>query len=71
MAEMTEERARAILGVAIPTGERAEKYPGLDNLMHPRYEYLSYREGDPTATLDGEYTPDQLEAIAFWMRRHG
>lgn len=31
-------------------------------------EYLSVSSNDRTATLDGEFTPDELEAIALWMR---
>jgi hypothetical protein len=31
-------------------------------------EYLHWNQGDNTATLDGEFTADQLEAIAIWMR---
>ncbi|MEE7625455.1 hypothetical protein V3O24_04715 [Methylobacter sp. Wu8] len=30
--------------------------------------YLSWNKGDESATLDGEFTADDLEAIAWWMR---
>lgn len=31
-------------------------------------KYLSALEGDKHATLDGEFTADELDAIATWMR---
>ncbi len=33
--------------------------------------HLSWRPGDETAELDGDFTADELEAIAKWMREHG
>lgn len=30
--------------------------------------YLGWKRGDGHATLDGQFTPDDLEAIAWWMR---
>jgi len=30
--------------------------------------YLGWSYGDDEATLDGEFTADDLEAIAWWMR---
>jgi hypothetical protein len=30
--------------------------------------YLSWDIGDDKATLDGEFSADELEAIAWWMR---
>ena len=30
--------------------------------------YLSWNVNDGTATLDGEFTPEDLEAIAVYMR---
>jgi len=32
--------------------------------------YLAWSQGDATATLDGTFTADDLEAIAWWMRQH-
>jgi len=33
-------------------------------------EYMSYRAGDAKACLDGDFSADQLEAIALHMRAH-
>lgn len=58
---MTEQRAREILGEAVLS----------DGLYGGSGEYLSWpskgndHEG---ATLDGRFTADELEAIAWWMR---
>ena len=32
--------------------------------------YLAWWPGNDTATLDGSFTADDLEAIAWWMRNH-
>jgi len=32
------------------------------------FPYLSWRIGNKEATLDGEFTVDKLEAIAWWMK---
>lgn len=54
---MTEDQAAEILKEAIkPSG-------GLYNLGW----YLDW-SGQKTAVMDGEFTADQLEAIAWWMR---
>jgi hypothetical protein len=57
---MTEQRAREILGEAIQPNGR------LYNLSW--YLDWSERTEPDKATLDGEFTADQLEAIAWWMR---
>jgi hypothetical protein len=58
---MTEEDARAVLGESVqPDGT-------LDNLSLYLYYDPAVR---PTATLDGEFTIQDLEAIACWMRLH-
>lgn len=55
-----QEQARAHLAEEIqPDG-------GLHNLGW----YLSWHRGESTATLDGVFTADDLEAIATWMRAH-
>lgn len=41
------------------------------NLMWPRhggFPYVSYHKGTSGATLDGDFTADELEAIAIIMR---
>lgn len=57
---MNEERAREILGDAIyPKG------------LGVAGEYLEWEYGDDEACLDGHFTVDELEAIAWWMRNKG
>lgn len=59
--EMTEARAREILGAIIDEhGLYAD-----DN--RKSVLWLSPRE---TAKLSGRFTAEELEAIAFWMRRN-
>lgn len=37
-----------------------------------RQEYVCYQGGNPAeVTLDGRFTDDELEAIAWWMRNAG
>jgi hypothetical protein len=55
---MDETRALEILGDTI------SKDGGLYNLGH----YTAWNPGSETATLDCEFTADELEAIAWWMR---
>lgn len=59
MTEMTEARAREILGDKIRAKE-------LQSVSEP---YIAFF-GDGTASLEGDFTADELEAIAFWMRKH-
>lgn len=33
--------------------------------------YLGWNPHRPEAVLDGDFTADELEAIAWWMRNHG
>lgn len=40
-----------------------------DGKLHDMGWYLNWCPGMETATLDGEFTADDLEAIACWMRR--
>ena len=62
MSEMTEERAREILGDAIkPDGGLLQ--------VHEEGEFIEW-EPRQRATLDGRFTADKLEAIVFWMRKH-
>ena len=59
---MDETRARTILGDAL------DHEPNLTSIDG---EYLRWENRGgytPAACLDGEFTPDQLEAIAWWMR---
>ncbi len=58
---MNIERATEILGADVrqPDGS-------LDSLVW----YLCWRRGNGSATLDGSFTADELEAIAVWMRAH-
>lgn len=38
-----------------------------DRLMNVGW-YLSWAPGKEKATLDGDFTADELDAIAWWMR---
>lgn len=56
---MNEQRAREILKSAIkPSGALLD-----------RVAYMSWEPGDSDVVLDGQFTAEELEAIAFWMRR--
>lgn len=60
---MDEEKAKEILGNVI------EVDGGLHSLCSgEHFAYTNWFKGDETATLDGEFTADQLEAIAWWIR---
>lgn len=39
-----------------------------DGSLHSLSWYLFWEKGDVQATLDGDFTADELEAIAWWMR---
>ena len=57
---MGEEKAKAILGDLInPDGTLY----GLG-----RYIFWTPKKEDPRACLDGHFSADELEAIAWWMR---
>ena len=54
---MTEEIVRKLL----PINE--------DNSIGPSYgHYMCWHLGDETVTLDSDFTIEELEAIAWWMR---
>ena len=54
---MTETQARKILGAAIEIN---------DGLYDP--QDMAWNAGDEKITLDGEFSADKLEAIAWWMK---
>ncbi len=61
---MNEKKAREILGDAVnkPYGSGG---PGsISCLGH----YMAWSPGDGTITLDSEFSLDEIEAIAWWMR---
>ena len=33
-------------------------------------DYLRWMPGDETVEIDGHFTADQLEAVAWWMRKY-
>lgn len=39
-----------------------------DNSLGNGYRYLSWVVGEDEVTLDAEFSADELEAIAWWMR---
>jgi len=57
---MTEEQAREILDARNAIGND-------DGLLNGGW-YLVWSRGDKEACLDGDFTADELEAIAWWMR---
>ena len=61
MTEMTEERAREILGDAIQSDGSLYRIGGY-------IEWLTFRK---SVVLDSEFTAEELKAIAFWMEKHG
>ena len=58
---MNEDRARFILQACI------QDDGGLSSIGW----YLGWGVDDELAVLDGRFTPEELEAIAFWMRLKG
>lgn len=66
---MNEQLAREILGVI--TGAECIRADGslhgvIEDIQD--YEVLSWVPNDISATLDGTFSADELEAIAWWMR---
>ena len=61
---MNEERARLILNAWPKTIQD-------DESLYCCGWYLGWCLGDKEAVLDGRFTPEELEAIAFWMRLKG
>ena len=58
---MDESKAREILSSnLINIGE--------NNSLHSSGHYVDWYPTTKTATLDDEFTADELEAIAWWMR---
>lgn len=57
---MTYEEAKALLGDAIKP----------DGSFYSLGYYGLWSPGDDTATLDGEFTADELEAVAVVMRHN-
>lgn len=59
---MDEKRAREILGIDPPDSDRINDARNTSWIMWPRH-------GDrDLVLLDGSYTSDELEAIAWWMK---
>lgn len=58
---MDEETAKKLLGSAVKSGGG----------LHSVGWYLAWTPGDEDARLDGTFSADALEAIAWWMRNKG
>jgi hypothetical protein len=58
MSDMTEEKAREILGDSIK----------LDNNVRKSSPFIFWAPGYDMATLDGRFGPDELGAITWCMR---
>ena len=63
MSEMTEQRAREILGKTLVTDD----YIGLGD----RYYWSSLEPGYLCVNRKFAFSIDELEAIVFWMRANG
>jgi len=57
---MDRKQANKILG---------DKIKDPDGSLYSLKEYLRWKVGDKKASLDGNFTADDLEAIAWWMRK--
>jgi len=57
---MDRKQANKILG---------DKIKGPDGSLYSTKEYLNWNVGNEKATLDGNFTADELEATAWWMRK--
>ncbi|HEX8310704.1 MAG TPA: hypothetical protein VF614_05260 [Chthoniobacteraceae bacterium] len=55
---MNEQKAKEILGGMI----------GEDGSLKATGEFISWEPGESSVTLDGHFTVEELEAIAWWMR---
>jgi hypothetical protein len=60
---MDEAKATEILKDCIGAG-----CPPKNNQLHSLGWYLAWDPGDKEATLDGIFSAEELEAIAWWMR---
>ena len=58
---MNEDRARLIL----------KGYIQEDDSLEQHGWYMSWGTHEKDLVLDGRFTPEELEAIAFWMRLKG
>jgi hypothetical protein len=56
--EMDENKARSILGDAIKE----------DNHIHCLGHYMAWYPDEDKITLDCQFTADELEALAWWMK---
>lgn len=64
---MDEKRAREVLGRAI----QGDDIDLLGNSLYSESCFAQWHVGDERANLDGKFTLEQLEAIAWWMRNKG
>ena len=64
------ERRRKVITEAIARKILAESIQP-DKSLHEGTQYLHWNVGDNHATLDAEFSADELEAIAWWMRHNG
>ena len=55
---MDEQKAREILGNKVKPG----------NLLYHLAPYISLNTRDKQICLDGDFTADELEALAWWIR---
>lgn len=58
---VTPEQLKILAGAVKPNGD-------LRGNVSDFFNYLTFNPGATTATLDGDFTAEQLEAIAAWMK---
>lgn len=68
MAEMNEQRARDILGKNDGSFNPPFGAIKADGSLDDIGRYLSWSPGDDGVSLDGDFTAEELEAVAWWMR---
>ncbi|MBK9497720.1 MAG: hypothetical protein IPO08_25060 [Xanthomonadales bacterium] len=59
---MNEAKAREILG---------EWFLQKDDSLYNNVRFMDWHPGEERACLDADFTADELEAIAWWMRHKG
>lgn len=72
---MTLDEARVILGPWVRDNNCLSSVRGWDSDEHPNERdygrFIGWTISEKTITLDEDFTADELEAMAIWMRAHG
>jgi hypothetical protein len=65
MTDLTEEQVLGVVG-----GQERSGLGRIPSAHREGFEYVHWRPEDVYVTLDGQFTPLQLRAIAQWMETH-